>query len=128
MPPCSELQQRARTGVFHAQTLRAVLLPPTGLIRSVRERLDVLERDLAAARSALADAETELLTEQQRLTPRPVALTTTQVAELLGLPRTTVTVMISPNELASVKVGGSRRVVRRDLDAYLASITVGGAA
>ena len=126
MPPCSELQQRARTGVFHAQTLRAVLLPPTGLIRSVRERLDV--RDLAAARSALADAETELLTEQQRLTPRPVALTTTQVAELLGLPRTTVTVMISPNELASVKVGGSRRVVRRDLDAYLASITVGGAA
>ncbi len=48
----------------------------------------------------------------QRFTPEPVALTTTQVAGLLGLSRSTVTLMIGREELASVKVGGSRRVER----------------
>jgi len=107
---------------------RAVRPTPTGLIHGVRDRLDALERDLAAARSALAEAETELLAAAQRFAPEPVALTTTQVAELLGLSRSTVTLMIGREELASVKVGGSRRVLPRDLDAYLASISAGGAA
>jgi excisionase family DNA binding protein len=89
---------------------------------------DALERDLAAARTALAEAEVELMAASQRFTPEPVALTTVQVAELLGLSRSTVTLMISRQELPSVKVGGSRRVLRRDLDAYLAAIAAGGAA
>jgi excisionase family DNA binding protein len=57
-----------------------------------------------------------------------LTLTTTQVAALLGLSRSTVTLMISRGELTSVKVGGSRRVLRRDLDAYLAFAAVGGVA
>ena len=101
---------------------------PTGLIRTVQERLDALERDLAAARSALAVAEVELLAVERRPAPEPVALTTDQVARLLGLSRSTVTAMIGRRELPSVKVGGSRRVLRRELDAYLAAITAGGAA
>jgi hypothetical protein len=54
---------------------------PTGLIRAVQERLDALERDLAAARSALSVAEVELLAIDRRPMPEPVALTTDQVAE-----------------------------------------------
>lgn len=107
---------------------RSVRPTPSGLISGVRDRLDALERDLAAVRSALAEAEAELMAAARRSTPEPVALTTNEVAALLGLSRSTVTLMIGREELASVKVGGSRRVLRRDLDAYLASISAGGAA
>jgi hypothetical protein len=79
---------------------------PTGLIHGVRQRLDALEQDLAAARTALAEAEAELTATHRRSTAEPVALTTVQVAELLGLSRSTVTLMISRQELPSVKVGG----------------------
>ncbi len=48
---------------------------PTGLIHGVRERLDALERDLAAARTALAEAQAELVAAHQRFTPESVALT-----------------------------------------------------
>jgi excisionase family DNA binding protein len=36
--------------------------------------------------------------------------------------------MISRRELPSIKIGGSRRVLRRDLDAYLGALSSGGAA
>lgn len=108
--------------------LTPVQIAPSGVIRTVRERLDALERDLVAARSALADAETELLRFQRRSGAEPMALTTDQVAQLLGLSRSTITAMIGRSELVSVKVGGSRRVLRRDLDSYLASIAAGGVA
>ncbi|MDT4936720.1 MAG: Helix-turn-helix domain [Pseudonocardiales bacterium] len=108
--------------------LTPVQFAPTGVIRTVRERLDALERDLVAARSALADAETELLGFQRRFRAEPMALTTDQVAQLLGLSRSTITAKIGRSELVSVKVGGSRRLLRRDLDSYFASIAAGGAA
>jgi excisionase family DNA binding protein len=106
----------------------AVAPTPTGVIRAVRDRLDALERDLAGARTALATAEAELIAAKTDATPEPVALTTDQVAHMLGLSRSTVTAMIGRRELASIKVGGSRRVLRRDLDRYLAEVAAGGAA
>ncbi len=47
----------------------AVAPTPTGVIRAVRDRLDALERDLAAARTALAMAEAELIAAQDRRNP-----------------------------------------------------------
>ncbi|MFN2559804.1 MAG: hypothetical protein ABR571_00710, partial [Jatrophihabitans sp.] len=69
--------------------LAAVQSTPAGVMWSVRERLDVLERDLVAARSALAEAETALLAFQRRSSVEQLALTTEQVAQLLGLSRST---------------------------------------
>jgi excisionase family DNA binding protein len=108
--------------------LRAVQPTPVGVIRAVEERLDGLERELTAARDALAAAEDELIAAHRQSEAGPDALTTDQVARALGLSRSTVTAMISRRELPSVKIDGSRRVLRRDLDAYLGSLTSGGAA
>jgi excisionase family DNA binding protein len=108
--------------------LRAVAPTPTGVIRAVEQRLDGLERELAAARRALADAEAELTAARGRREVEPDALTTDQVARALGLSRSTVTGLISRHELPSVKIGSARHVLRRDLDAYLASLASGGAA
>ncbi|HVU92232.1 MAG TPA: helix-turn-helix domain-containing protein [Jatrophihabitans sp.] len=108
--------------------LAAVYPTPTGVIRAVEERLDALERDVRAARDALAAAEAELLAAQHQSEVQPDALTTDQVARVLGLSRSTVATLISRGELASVKIGSARRVLRRDLDAYLAALTAGGAA
>ena len=108
--------------------LTAVAPTPTGVIRAVEERLDALERDVRAAREALALAEAELLAAHQRAETPPEALTTDQVARHLALSRSTVTAMITRGELASVKIGGARRVLRRDLDRYLNSLASGGAA
>jgi excisionase family DNA binding protein len=128
-------EDAARCGVRQevdavTQSARLAQVQPTStdVIRSIRERLDALERDLLAARSVLAEAETALLASHVRSAAQPMALTTDQVAQLLGLSRSTVTAMIGRSELPSVKVGGSRRVLRRDLDSYLASIAAGGAA
>jgi excisionase family DNA binding protein len=108
--------------------LTAVTPTPTGVIRAVEERLDALERDVRAAREALAIAEAELLAAQHKTETPPEALTTDQVARQLVLSRSTVTAMIARGELASVKIGGARRVLRRDLDEYLNSLASGGAA
>jgi excisionase family DNA binding protein len=108
--------------------LSAVQPTPVGVIRVVEERLDGLERELAAARDALAAAEAELIAGHRQSEVGPDALTTDQVARVRGLSRSTVTGMISRRELPSVKIGGSRRVLRRDLDAYLGSLSSGGAA
>lgn len=108
--------------------LAAVYPTPTGVIRAVEERLDALERDVRAARDALAAAEAELLAAQHQSEVQPDALTTDQVARVLGLSRSTVATLISRGELISVKIGSARRVLRRDLDAYLAALTAGGAA
>lgn len=110
-----------------AARLTAVTPTPTGVIRAVEERLDALERDVRAAREALAIAEAELLAAQHTVRT-PEALTTDQVAHQLVLSRSTVAAMIARGELASVKIGGARRVLRRDLDEYLDSLHAGGAA
>jgi excisionase family DNA binding protein len=106
--------------------LSAVTPTPTGVIRAVEARLDGLERELAAARRALAEA--ELTAARARRDLEPDALTTDQVARVLGLSRFTVNTLISRGDLRSVKIGAARRVLRRDLDAYLATLASGGAA
>lgn len=108
--------------------LSAVAPTPTGVIRAVEERLDALERDLRSAREALAVAEAELLAARLSSWTPPQALTTDQVARELNLSRSTVTTLIGRGQLASVKIGGARRVLRRDLDAYLSALPSGGAA
>lgn len=117
------------TGPTAGSTLLTSVAPtPTGVIRAVEERLDALERDVRAARDALAVAEAELLAAHQGAQTPPEALTTDQVARHLNLSRSTVTAMIARGEIASVKIGGARRVLRRDLDAYLTALNSGGAA
>jgi excisionase family DNA binding protein len=108
--------------------LSAVTPTPTGVIRAVEARLDGLERELAAARRALAEAEAELTASRARRDLEPDALTTDQVARVLGLSRSTINTLISRRDLRSVKIGAARRVLRRDLDAYLATLASGGAA
>lgn len=108
--------------------LSAVTPTPTGVIRAVEARLDGLERELAAARRALAEAGAELTAARARRDLEPDALTTDQVARVLGLSRSTVNTLISRRDLRSVKIGAARRVLRRDLDAYLATLASGGAA
>ena len=126
-PPRGEASRQVNVMTVPTR-LAAVYPTPTGVIRAVEERLDALERDVHAAREALAAAEAELLAAQRNSEVQPEALTTDQVARVLGLSRSTVTTLISRGELVSVKIGGARRVLRRDLDAYLAALTAGGAA
>ncbi|MGH8960058.1 MAG: helix-turn-helix domain-containing protein [Jatrophihabitantaceae bacterium] len=116
------------TAMTGTTRLTAVAPTPTGVIRAVEERLDALERDVRAAREALAVAEAELLAARRTSETPPEALTTDQVARQLGLSRSTVTAMIGRGQLASVKIGGERRVLRRDLEAYLTALPSGGAA
>jgi excisionase family DNA binding protein len=119
----------ATTGLTTGTTrLTAVAPTPTGVIRAVEERLDALERHVRATREALAVAEAELLAAHQSAETPPEALTTDQVARQLGLSRSTVATMIGRGQLASVKIGAARRVLRRDLDAYLTALPSGGAA
>ncbi len=108
--------------------MRAVAPTAIGVIRALEEQLDVLERGVRAAREALVQAEVEVLSARGGPAVRPEALTTGQVAALLGLSRSTVTSMMGRGELTSVKIGGSRRVRRRDLDEYLEQLGTGGAA
>lgn len=117
-----------RKWVNRMTQLSAVTPTPTGVIRAVEARLDGLERELAAARRALAEAGAELTAARARRDLEPDALTTDQVARVLGLSRSTVNTLISRGDLRSVKIGAARRVLRRDLDAYLATLASGGAA
>lgn len=119
---------RPRRGAEHAAGLSAVAPTPVGVVRSVAERLDTIEAELGAARAALSAVEAALLAASSRAEPEPDALTTDEVAGCLGLSRSTVTAMIGRRELASVKIGGARRVLRRDLDAYLGALASGGTA
>lgn len=129
---CESAPRRARRGwvvsVTNVARLTAVTPTATEVIRALGEQLDVLERGVRAAREALVMAEVELLAARSDHGVRPEALTTDQVAESLGLSRSTVTSMIGRGELASVKIGGARRVRRRDLDEYLERLGTGGAA
>lgn len=90
-------------------------------LRTALDRIQRAERDLVEARSALAAAEAALAVAQ---TPRtiPDAYTMEQVGELLGLSRSTVALMIRDGTIRSVKLGGSRRVFRADLDDYIAAV------
>jgi excisionase family DNA binding protein len=91
------------------QAIRAA----AAIIDTIAADLDAARLALEAARDAQADAGAAL---------PPAAYTTGQVAQLLGLSRSTVAQMIRTNALPSVKIGGSRRVLRAELDRYLASL------
>ncbi len=80
---------------------------------------------LAAAEHALAETHEALDAIARELAPAgspPDALTTLQVAAALCLGRATVAELIRRGEINSVKIGGSRRVFRADLDQYIASL------
>jgi excisionase family DNA binding protein len=106
----------------------AVTPTPAGVVRALAARLDGVERELSAARDALSAVETALLAVHRGADVQRDALTTEQVAHLLGLSRSTVTAMIGRHKIRSVKIGNARRVLRRDLDGYLAGLSSGGAA
>ena len=90
-------------------------------IRAAAARIDTLSAELAEARTALTAAEAAVATARPAaLTPD--AYTMEQVAELLGLSRSTVAELIRRGEIRSVKLGKPRRVFRADLDVYIASV------
>jgi excisionase family DNA binding protein len=90
-------------------------------LRTVAARLTAVEHELAEARTALAAAEAAVTSgRQQSLVPD--AYTTEQVARTLGLSRSTIAEMLRRGDIRSVKLGGSRRVFRADLDAYIAAV------
>lgn len=94
---------------------------PVHAVRAVAARITTVERELAEARAALALAEAELSTMRQPALV-PDAYTTEQVAQTLGLSRSTVAEMLRRREIHSVKLGGSRRIFRADLDDYIAAV------
>lgn len=94
---------------------------PAGPLRAIAARLTAVEHELAEARAALLAAEAAFAGGgQQSLVPD--AYTTEQLAHALGLSRSTIAEMLRRGEIRSVKLGGSRRVFRADLDAYIAAI------
>jgi excisionase family DNA binding protein len=94
---------------------------PVRAVRAVAARITAVERDLADARAALATAEAELSVMRQPALV-PDAYTMEQVAQTLGLSRSTVAEMLRRHEIHSVKLGGCRRVFRADIDAYIARV------
>ncbi len=89
-------------------------------LRAAQEHLAAAEHALAETHEALDAIARELATAP--VGSPPDALTTGQVATTLGLGRATVAELIRRGEIASVKIGGSRRVFRADLDGYIASL------
>ncbi len=94
--------------------------PAEAALHAAKEHLAAVEHALAETHEALAAVARELATAPS--SSPPDALTTVQVAAALGLGRATVAELIRRGDLASVKIGGSRRVFRADLDGYIASL------
>lgn len=61
------------------------------------------------------------------LHPEAKLLTAEQAGELLGICKASVFTLIKRGDIASLKVGGARRIVRSDLDAFIARNAEGGA-
>ena len=94
---------------------------PSDALRTVAARLTAVEHELAEARAALAAADAAVAAgRRQSLVPD--AYTIEQVAHTLGLSRSKVADMLRRGDIRSVKLGGSRRVFRADLDAYIAEV------
>jgi excisionase family DNA binding protein len=90
-------------------------------LRTALECVQRTERDLVDARSALIEAGAALAAVRSHHERQPDAYTLEQVAELLGLSRSTIAVMVRTGAIRSAKIGGSRRVFRADLDQYIAN-------
>lgn len=54
--------------------------------------------------------------------PRPILLTPTQAAALLGIGRTKVYELITSGRLFSLRIDSSRRVPRASVDAFVAAL------
>ncbi len=94
--------------------------PAEVALRAAQDHLAAVEHALAETHEALAAVARELASAPAGSPPD--ALTTVQVAAALGLGRATVAELIRRGEIASVKIGGARRVFRADLDGYIASL------
>ncbi len=94
--------------------------PPEVALHAAQEHLVAVEHALAETHEALDAIARELATAPA--SSPPDALTTVQVASVLSLSRATVAELIRRGEIASVKIGGSRRVFRADLDHYIAEL------
>jgi excisionase family DNA binding protein len=93
----------------------------TDALGTLRQRLAEAEHALSEARDALATAEAAAAATPDTSTGPPAAYTIEQVAQTLALSRSTIAEMVRRGEIRSVKLGGSRRVFRADLDAYIAA-------
>ncbi len=96
------------------------LHPTEAALHAAQERLAAAEHALAETHEALDAIARELATAPTASPPD--ALTTVQVATALGLGRATVAELIRRGEIASVKIGGARRVFRADLDQYIVNL------
>jgi len=94
--------------------------PAEAALHAAHEHLAAVKHALVEAHEALDAIARELATAPAGFSPD--ALTTVQVATALGLGRATVAELIRRGEIASVKIGGARRVFRADLDGYIASL------
>jgi len=94
--------------------------PAEAALHAAQEHLAAVEHALVEAHEALDAIARELATAP--VGAPPDALTTVQVAAALCLGRATVAELIRRGEINSVKIGGSRRVFRADLDHYIASL------
>ncbi len=103
-----------RTAGYAART------PAEAALHAAQEHLAAVEHALAETHEALDAIARELATAPAGSPPD--ALTTVQVAAALCLGRATVAELIRRGEIASVKIGGARRVFRADLDGYIASL------
>jgi len=103
-----------RTAGYAAHT------PAEAALHAAQDHLAAVEHALVEAHEALDAIARELATAPAGSPPD--ALTTVQVAVALCLGRATVAELIRRGEIASVKIGGSRRVFRADLDHYIAEL------
>ncbi len=72
-----------------------------------------LDRDASVTTRIEMEADRRLLDEL------PVVLTVGEVAAVIRRSRSRTYTLIQSGQLRSVKIGGSRRILRRDLELYL---------
>lgn len=105
---------------LHAKTCRANgLALPAGLVALAARCWELARGDCDRQEATLLDALAEMA--QGRRMQR-LLLTTAEVAGILGLSERQVERLIAANEIASVKVGNSRRVHEADLSDYASSL------
>src|SRR5215212_4402184 len=89
--------------------------------------LDTVRKALEALESAMVEFEEELAGEQQHVRPQSGQgldlLSISQLCQELGMGKSWVYQRIRSGEIPSVKLGGTIKVRREDLEAYLQSQT-----
>src|SRR5215216_1967743 len=107
-------------------------MPPMADSRSDRAQrlkrsLDTVRKALEGLESAMVEFEEELTGEQQHVRPQSGKgldlLSISQLCQELGMGKSWVYARIRSGEIPSVKLGGTIKVRREDLEAYLQSQT-----